>query len=193
MQALLIIDVQNDFLSGGALAIPRADEVIPVINELMPQFDVILATQDWHPPNHVSFAATHQKSVGETLQIEGVEQVLWPVHCVQNTKGADFPKTLHTDSIDEVFRKGTDPKIDSYSAFFDNARRRSTGLAAYLQKCRISQLFFTGLATDYCVLYSVLDALSLGFSATVFRKACRAIRDEEKAFNQMRHKGVVIK
>lgn len=191
MNALLIIDVQNDFLPGGALAVPKGDEILAFINKQMGQFDVIVATQDWHPPNHVSFAATHQMKVGDKIQVEGVEQMLWPVHCVQNTPGAEFPKALHADQIDKVFQKGADPKVDSYSAFFDNAHR-PTDLAEYLKKKGLRDLFFVGLATDYCVLYSVLDALTLGFSATVFREGCRAISDEESALDQMRQKGAKI-
>lgn len=196
MRALIITDVQNDFMPGGALGVAYGDEIIPIINRLIPQFECVVATQDWHPPDHVSFAPTHRRKVGEVIQSSGIEQILWPIHCVQNTRGADFVKALHRDRIEAVFHKGVDPKVDSYSTFFDNARHRSTGLSDYLKKKKISDLYFVGLATDYCILYSVLDALELGFQATAIRDACRAINlhpnDEEKALKKMTQKGARI-
>ena len=135
MTALLIVDLQNDFLPGGALGIEEADQIIPVINQLLEMpFDIVVATQDWHPSDHVSFAHTHQKSVGETIQLEDVEQVLWPKHCVQKTKGAELHPLLKMDNIDKFIYKGTDTNIDSYSAFFDNAHKKSTHLHEYLAK-----------------------------------------------------------
>ncbi len=196
MRTLIITDVQHDFMPGGALGIAGANAIIPVINRLIPKFDHVLATQDWHPPHHISFASTHRKKVGEVIQVNGIEQILWPDHCVQNTHGADFAQGLHRERIGAIFHKGTDPKVDSYSTFFDNARKRHTGLAAHLQKHNLKDLYFVGLATDYCVLYSVLDALELGFNTWVVRDACRAINlqpaDEEQALEKMRKKGAQI-
>ncbi len=195
-KTLIITDVQHDFMPGGALGIEGANAIIPVINALIPKCDHVFATQDWHPPHHISFASTHNKKVGDTIRIGDIEQILWPDHCIQNTWGADFAKGLHREKIEAVFHKGTDPKVDSYSTFFDNSRKRSTGLADRLRKEHLGDLYFVGLATDYCVLYSVLDALDLGFKATVIRDACRAINlhpgDEEKALEKMSRKGARI-
>lgn len=196
MRALVITDVQHDFMPGGALGVRGANEIVPIINALIPKFDHVVATLDWHPPNHVSFASAHQKKPGEKIRIGAIEQILWPDHCIQNTRGADFASGLHRDKIEAVFHKGVDAKVDSYSTFFDNARRRSTGLADHLRKRKLSDLYFVGVATDYCVLYSVLDALDLGFEAAVIRDACRAIglepRDEERALLRMSEKGARI-
>lgn len=196
MKALIITDVQNDFLPGGALGIPGADAIVPIINRLMPSFSHVFATQDWHPPHHVSFAETHRKKPGEMIHIGSVEQILWPVHCVQNTWGAALSDELDQSRIEACFHKGVDPLVDSYSTFFDGHRKRSTGLAQKLADLKIQELAFVGLATDYCVLYSVLDALELGFQVTLIRDACRAIDlypgDEAAAIEKMRQKGAKI-
>jgi nicotinamidase/pyrazinamidase len=196
MRALIITDVQNDFMPGGALGVAEGDAVVPVINRILPYFDVVVATQDWHPPHHISFASTHHRKVGDKIRVGSLEQILWPDHCVQKSRGADFAKGLQKDKIGEIFHKGTDPNIDSYSTFFDNARKRHTGLANFLRKKGCEDLYFVGLATDYCVLYSVLDALELGFHVWVVRDACRAINlksgDEERAFAQMAERGAKI-
>lgn len=196
MKTLIITDVQHDFMPGGALGIPGANAIVPIINHLIPKFDHVLATQDWHPPHHISFAVSHGKKVGEVIEVGDLKQILWPVHCVQNTHGADFVDGLHRDRIEAIFHKGTDPKIDSYSTFFDNARKRHTGLAEHLRKHNLKDLYFVGLATDYCILYSVLDALELGFNVWVIQDACRAINihpaDEEYAIEKMRKKGAKI-
>lgn len=196
MKTLIITDVQHDFLPGGALGIAGGDAIVPIINKLIPKFDHVFATQDWHPPHHVSFASTHKRKVGDVIHIGKIDQILWPDHCVQNTHGADFAKGLHREKIEAVFHKGVDPKVDSYSTFFDNAWHRSTGLADHLLKRHLKDLYFVGLATDYCILYSVLDALDLGFKVTVIRDACRPINlhpdDEEKALEKMRQKGAKI-
>ena len=174
--ALLVVDVQRDFVPGGALAVPHGDEVIEVINRIEPLYDVILATLDWHPPDHCSFATNHPSHApGEVIDLGGVPQILWPVHCVQGSAGASFAPGLKVDRFQKVFYKGTDPAVDSYSAFFDNARRRSTGLGEYLKAHNLTDVHVCGLATDYCVIWSVLDALDLGFSVTVIRDACRGI------------------
>ncbi|MES2273965.1 MAG: bifunctional nicotinamidase/pyrazinamidase [Chlamydiota bacterium] len=196
MRALIITDVQHDFMPGGALGVPNANEIIPLINRLIPKFDHVIATQDWHPASHISFAPVHRKKVGEVIVVGKVEQILWPVHCVQNTRGAQLAEGLHQEKIESIFHKGVDPKVDSYSTFFDNARRRSTGLSDHLRKKKITDLYFVGVATDYCVLYSVLDSIDLGFQTTVIRDACRGINlhpgDEEKAFEKMRKHGAQI-
>jgi nicotinamidase/pyrazinamidase len=174
--ALLVVDVQRDFLPGGALPVPRGDEVVEVINRIEPRYEVILATLDWHPPNHCSFASNHPSHVpGEVIDLGGVSQILWPTHCVQGSAGADFAPGLKVDQFQKIFHKGTDPAVDSYSAFFDNARRRSTGLGEYLKAHNLMDVHVCGLATDYCVVWSVLDALDLGFNVTVVRDACRGI------------------
>lgn len=192
MKTLIITDVQHDFMPGGALGVPGGNEIVPVINRLMPKFDHVIATLDWHPPRHISFASTHKKKVGEKISVAGREQMLWPDHCVQHTRGADFAGGLHKERIEAIFHKGTDPKVDSYSTFFDNARTHHTGLAEHLRKRNLHDLYFVGLATDYCVLYSVLDALELGFNVWVIRDACRAIGDEEQALEQMRKRGARV-
>lgn len=196
MKTLIITDVQNDFLPGGALGVKGGDAVIPVINRIIPLFDLVIATQDWHPPHHISFASAHLRKPGDVIQVGDRKQILWPDHCVQNTHGAELAKGLHREKVEAIFHKGTDPNIDSYSVFFDNARKRHTGLAPYLQKKKMKNLYFAGLATDYCILYSVFDALELGFAVWVIKDACRGIGlhpgDEERAFTQMQEKGATL-
>ncbi len=173
---LLVVDVQRDFLPGGALAVPRGDEVVEVINGLLPGYDTVTGTQDWHPPDHASFAANHPgRQPGETVLLHGHPQVLWPVHCVADSPGAEFAPGLRNECFNAVFKKGTARDVDSYSAFFDNDRQRSTGLADYLRAANLREVHICGLATDYCVLWSALDALRLGFEVTVLAEACRGI------------------
>ncbi|HEY3703420.1 MAG TPA: bifunctional nicotinamidase/pyrazinamidase [Terracidiphilus sp.] len=173
---LLVIDVQNDFCPGGALAVPDGDAVIPVIHRLAPLFDHILLTQDWHSPHHASFAHAHAgKQAFETVAVSYGEQTLWPDHCVQGTRGAEFHPDLSLPQAELVLRKGFRPHIDSYSAFFENDRTTPTGLGGYLRERNISRVFAVGLAFDYCVAYSALDARTLGFEAVVIRDASRAI------------------
>ena len=179
MKALIIIDIQNDFLPGGALAVPGGDEIIPVVNKLQPYFDLVVATQDWHPPNHKSFAASHSgKSVFEKIELQGLEQVLWPVHCVQGSSGAEFSESLNMDRVEAIFRKGMNPEIDSYSGFFDNGHLKSTGLADYLKARKIKEVYLVGLAGDYCVFFSAKDALKEGFQTYYIKDATRSISDE---------------
>jgi nicotinamidase/pyrazinamidase len=196
VKTLIITDLQHDFLPGGALGIPGSDLIIPIINRILPKFDHVFATQDWHPSHHVSFASVHHKKVGEIIQVGGHGQILWPDHCIQNTYGSELAKGLHRDRIEAIFHKGIDPKVDSYSTFFDNNRKRSTGLASHLLKLDLKDLYFVGLATDYCVLYSVLDSLELGFNTWVVHDACKAINlkagDEERAIEKMRLRGAQI-
>ncbi|MBS0629364.1 MAG: bifunctional nicotinamidase/pyrazinamidase [Verrucomicrobia bacterium] len=197
MKALIVVDMQNDFMPSGALPTKGADALVPVINRLIDYFPLVLATQDWHPKDHNSFAVNHPEyKVGDVIREGAIEQILWPVHCVQNTKGAEFVKGLRIDRFERVFHKGIDRMVDSYSTFFDNAHLRETGLAEYLHKRGIKEIAFVGVATDYCVLYSVLDALELGFQVMVFADGCRAINlrqaDGEEAFEKMTQAGAVV-
>ena len=197
MNGLIIVDLQNDFLPGGALPVPRGDEVIPLANELQSRFELIVATQDWHPANHGSFAVNHPgKKPGDRIMLNGIEQILWPVHCVQNTPGAEFVASFDTKRIGRIFQKGTDPKIDSYSAFFDNAHRRSTGLSDYLKERFVTDVYLVGLALDYCVKYSVLDAQQLGFNAQVIVDGSRGIAldpgDLDRVLDEMKRAGATL-
>ncbi|MGH1436487.1 MAG: bifunctional nicotinamidase/pyrazinamidase, partial [Lewinella sp.] len=163
--ALLLIDLQNDFCPLGALPVEEGDLVIPIANALIPHFDTIVATQDWHPANHGSFAANHPwRKPGQVIDLHGLPQVLWPIHCVQESFGAEFVQELHQEKITKVFTKGTDPTIDSYSGFFDNDHRKATGMGDWLKEQGIDTVYVMGLATDYCVKFTALDALELGFT-----------------------------
>ena len=195
--ALIIVDVQNDFLPGGALAVPHGDEVVAVANKLMRQFELVVATQDWHPPNHGSFASQHPgRQVGETISLAGVDQILWPDHCVQDTHGAAFADALDQTRIDRVFPKGTDPSIDSYSGFFDNGHQRATGLGEFLREQEVRRTHVLGLATDYCVKFTALDARKLGFDCVLMTAGCRGVNlqpgDCDAALREMRAAGVQI-
>ena len=196
-RALLLIDLQNDFLPGGALAVRQGDEVIPLANALQPRFDLIVATQDWHPANHGSFAANHPgKQPGEMIELAGLPQILWPVHCVQGTPGADFAPHLDRSRWAAVFQKGTDPAVDSYSGFFDNGRRHATGLGDFLKARGVTDVYLLGLATDYCVKWTALDAASLGFRTHLVADACRGVNlqpgDVERAVAEMRAAGINV-
>jgi nicotinamidase/pyrazinamidase len=192
MKALLLIDIQNDFLPGGALAVPNGDKVIPLANKLQEKFEVVVATQDWHPANHKSFASQHRgKQVFETIDLNGLEQVLWPDHCIQGSTGARFSEALNMDRVEAIFRKGTDPEIDSYSGFYDNGHRKSTALAEYLRGKGVKQVYVMGLAADYCVYFTAKDALKEGFEAFIIEDATRPISPEgfEKAKEDIVSKG----
>jgi nicotinamidase/pyrazinamidase len=195
--ALLIVDAQNDFMPGGALPTRHGDEVVPLINRLQPRFEFVVATQDWHPANHGSFASNHPgRHPGEVVDLNGLEQILWPDHCVQGTKGAELHADLDRARINEIVQKGTDPVIDSYSTFFDNGRRKSTGLENHLRVRGITDVYLAGLATDYCVLWSARDAVELGFRTHVVVDACRGVElnpgDVDRALDEMRSLGVEI-
>ena len=197
MTTLLLIDIQNDFMPGGSLAVPGGDEIIPIVNELMPGFDLIVATQDWHPADHGSFAANHPgEAVFQQIDLDGLQQTLWPVHCVQNTGGALFAPSLDTRRIERVFTKGLNPRIDSYSGFFDNGHRASTGMGDWLKARGVTKLAVAGVATDYCVKFTVLDALAEGFEVELIAKACRGVNlnagDVQRAIEEMRNAGAVI-
>lgn len=195
-EALIVIDVQNDFCPGGALAVAGGDAIIPGINALMDEFQAVILTQDWHPADHASFAANHDGA--EPFSIVDMpygKQKLWPVHCVIGSKGAAFHPELRSDPAQLVIRKGFRPGIDSYSAFFENDRTTPTGLEGYLDSRGITQLTIVGLATDFCVAFSALDAVKLGFKVTVRRDLCRGIDIDgslEEARHQMIDAGVVL-
>jgi nicotinamidase/pyrazinamidase len=197
MRALVLVDIQNDFCPGGALAVRDGDAVVAVANMLIPRFSLVVATQDWHPAGHGSFASSHPGTApGDVIDLGGVPQVLWPDHCVQGTAGASFHSALDVAGFDHVVRKGTDVGIDSYSAFYDNGHLKDTGLAAFLEQRCAEELVIMGLATDYCVKFSVLDALGLGFGVTVISDGCRAVElaegDGERAFAEMRSAGARV-
>ena len=185
MKTLVLIDIQNDFMPGGALAVEKGNEIVPLVNELQKKFDLVIATQDWHAKGHSSFASAHRDAkVFDLIKLNGLDQVLWPDHCVQNTPGAEFHPELDSNRIETIFRKGTDLSIDSYSGFYDNAHLKSTGLSGYLKEKGVQNVYFTGLAGDYCVAYSVLDSIAEGFNTTLIEDATRAI--DKEGFDQMK-------
>jgi nicotinamidase/pyrazinamidase len=197
MNALILVDIQNDFIPGGALPVPEGDQIVPIVNRLLPTFELVVATKDWHPPNHGSFAANHVgKKAGEVIDLNGLTQILWPVHCVQGTPGAEFVPGFDTLRIRQVFRKGTDPRIDSYSGFFDNGHRKATGLGDYLKARKVEEVFIAGLATDYCVKFTALDAVGLGFKTHLIEDACRGVNLQPdhvtKAISEMKQAGAVV-
>ncbi len=196
-EALILIDMQNDFMPGGALPVVEGDKVVPVANRIGRHFDLVVATQDWHPANHGSFASQHPgKKPGDVIDLNGLPQVLWPDHCVQQSKGAEFHRALDRSRVAAIFQKGVDPEIDSYSGFYDNGHRRGTGLTEYLRSAGVTDVTIAGLATDYCVKYSVLDALRLGFKTTVVEDACRGVNlkpdDSAAALAEMRTAGAQV-
>jgi nicotinamidase/pyrazinamidase len=197
MRALVLVDLQYDFCPGGALAVPSGDETISVAQRLMPRFPSVVATQDWHPPDHASFAVNNPgTTVGQVIDLDGRPQVMWPPHCVQDTHGAELHAGLDRRRISEVFRKGTDRRIDSYSGFFDSGQLRATGLGAWLKERGVTQLYVLGLATDYCVKATVIDACGLGFDVWVIEDGCRAVErapgDGDRAFHAMRAAGATV-
>ena len=197
MRALILVDLQPDFCPGGALAVARGDETIAVANRLMPHFSTVVATQDWHPKVHESFATQHPgHKVGDVIDLHGLSQVLWPPHCVQGSPGAELHPGLDRTKITHVVRKGTDATVDSYSGFFDNGHRRGTGLAEWLRERWITQLYVMGLATDFCVKFTVLDARQLGFDVKLVEDGCRGVElaagDSEAAIEAMRAAGAAI-
>jgi nicotinamidase/pyrazinamidase len=196
MKALILVDIQNDFCPGGSLAVPDGDSVVPSANRLQKQFDLIVATQDWHPRGHGSFASAHGKPIYEVITIRGAPQTLWPDHCVQGTHGAELVSALDRARIMRIFQKGTDPEIDSYSGFLDADHAHATGLADYLRERGVDEVYLAGLATDYCVKYTALDAAQLGFRAHVIEDACRGVNiqpgDSMTALQEMRAAGVRI-
>ncbi|MEL7249927.1 MAG: bifunctional nicotinamidase/pyrazinamidase [Bacteroidota bacterium] len=195
--ALILVDLQNDFCPLGALPVPEGDKVIPIANALLPHFSTVVATQDWHPADHGSFAANHPwRKPGQVIDLNGLDQILWPIHCVQGSFGAEFTPGLNQDGIDEVFVKGTDPGIDSYSGFFDNGHRKATGLGDWLKEKGIQKVYVMGLATDYCVKFTALDAHELGFETYLIEDASRGVNlndgDVTAAVADMKAAGVNI-
>jgi nicotinamidase/pyrazinamidase len=195
MKALILVDIQNDFLPGGALPVPDGDLVIPILNQLQAVFPLVVATQDWHPANHGSFAASHPgKKPFEQIDLNGLPQTLWPVHCVHGTPGAELASGLQRERIAKVFPKGTDAGIDSYSGLFDNGHRKSTGLGEWLKAKDVTDVFVGGLATDYCVKFTALDAQQLGFKTYFIADASRGVNlqpnDVTNAIAEMNRAGI---
>jgi nicotinamidase/pyrazinamidase len=197
MDALILVDLQNDFMPGGALQVSEGDRVVPVANRLIPRFPLVVATADWHPADHASFASNHaDRKVGERIELDGLHQILWPDHCVEDTPGAELHSDLDRTGIRHIVPKGTNPKIDSYSGFFDNGHRQATGLSDFLKDHGVDRVFILGLATDYCVKFTALDALAEGFETFVIEDGCRAVNldpgDGAKAIAELRAKGATI-
>ncbi len=195
--ALLIVDVQNDFLPGGALAVSSGDQIIPLVNLIQSKFDFIVASQDFHPAAHKSFAANNLgRKVGDIIDLNGLDQFLWPVHCVQGTDGADFSKALKQENWNKIFQKGMNPEVDSYSGFFDNAKRGDTGLAKFLKENQIERVFICGLALDYCVKFTALDALNEGFETFLITDATRPVNvkptDGENSLRELAAAGIKL-
>ncbi len=195
MNTLIIVDPQYDFMPGGALEVGNGDEIVPVINLILDKFDLVVATQDWHPVGHSSFASSHEgKKPFDKIEWRGMEQVLWPDHCVQGSKGAAFHADLETNRVEAIFRKGMNPEIDSYSGFFDNGHEKSTGLSGYLKEKKTSELYFCGLAADICVYFTLKDALEEGFKVNLIEDATRPLNadDFEQQKIELKSKGVQI-
>ncbi len=197
MKALVIIDMQNDFLEGGALEVPKSNKIIPIINEIQKKFKLKIFTQDWHPVNHKSFASNHpQYNLYDVIDLNGIQQVLWPDHCVQITFGAEIHKDVSFPNNAHIIRKGMDPNVDSYSGFFDNGRVHSTGLELFLKEKNVKDIYICGLATDYCVKYTAIDSAELNFKTYLVVDATQAVNinpdDFDKAVNEMENKGIII-
>lgn len=197
MKALILVDIQNDFLPGGALAVPDGDKIIPVVNRLQVVFPLVVATQDWHPANHGSFAASHPgQSVFAQIKLNGLPQTLWPEHCVQGSHGAELAATLKRERIAKIFPKGTEVGIDSYSGLFDNGHRKSTGLGEWLKAQGVAEVFVCGLATDYCVKFTALDAAQMGFKTHFIEDASRGVNlrptDVSNAIAEMQRAGIAV-
>lgn len=197
MKALIVVDIQNDFLPGGALGVKEGYQIIPIVNDLIGQFELIVATQDWHPSEHGSFASNHtNKSPGDKIILHGLNQILWPDHCVQHSSGSEFGKDLEITRFNKVFQKGTNVHIDSYSGFFDNGKKKATGLDNFLKEHGIHEVFIVGLATDYCVKFTALDAAELGYDTYVIADATKAVNlqkgDFERAIEELRSNGIHV-
>ena len=193
MKALVIIDVQNDFLISGSLEVPSGNDVIEPINEIIKNYALVIATKDWHPLDHVSFASNHQgKNIGDVVKVNNLEQMLWPEHCVQESRGSDFPTTLNFKAINKIIYKGTNSQIDSYSGFHDNGKIRSTGLSDYLKAKNVTSIDYVGLVTEYCVKFTVFDSIEEGFKSRVILNGIKGINLEEsnKAIKEMKSKGI---
>ena len=195
MTALVIVDVQNDFLINGSLEVPCGNDVIEPINHIIKNYSLVVATKDWHPSDHVSFASNHPgKKVGDVVKVDNLDQILWPDHCVQKSKGSDFPATLNAKTIKKIIFKGTNSQIDSYSGFHDNGKIRSTGLSDYLKAKNITSVDYVGLVTEYCIKFTVLDSIDEGFKTRVILNGIKGINlpESNKALNEMQSKGVEL-
>lgn len=195
--ALILVDLQVDFMPTGMLPVAEGDQVVPIANSLMPNYRTVVATQDWHPANHGSFAANHPwRKPGQVIDLHGLQQVLWPIHCVQDTWGAEFVADLDVDRLTRVFQKGTDPEIDSYSGFYDNGHRKSTGMAEWLREQGVEEVHVLGLAADFCVKFTVLDAIAEGFKTVLIEDATRGVNlaegDVKQAIAEMAEAGANI-
>ena len=193
MKALVIVDVQNDFLINGSLEVPRGNSVIEPINQIIMNYSLVVATKDWHPLDHVSFASNHPgKRVGDVVKINNFDQILWPKHCVQESKGSDFPATLNSKTINKIIYKGANSQIDSYSGFYDNGKICSTGLSNYLKANNVTSIDYVGLVTEYCVKFTVLDSIEEGFKTSVILNGIKGINLEEsnKALKEMKSIGI---
>ncbi len=199
MHALILVDIQNDFLPGGSLEVKEGDEIIPFVNEIMDDYDLVVATQDWHPIDHGSFASNHQgKNIGEVIKLNGLDQILWPDHCVQHSKGAEFSRGLNMHRVQMIFHKGTDPSIDSYSGMYDNGHLKSTGLGEYLKEEGVERVTCVGLAADFCLKFTALDAVKkFGFRTHVLMRGTKAVNinpgDFEKSMEELRKAGVDVR
>ena len=196
MQALILVDLQNDFTPSGALPVPEGDQIVPLINQLQTRFDLVVATQDWHPADHESFAIHHDKKPGEIIMLHGIEQILWPVHCVQGSNGAAFISGLNRDKITWVCQKGMKKSVDSYSGFFDNDHQSATGLDSFLKEKGVADVYVVGLATDYCVKFTALDAQALGYQTHVITDGTRGVNlipgDVDNALEAMKSAGISL-
>ena len=193
MKVLIIIDVQNDFLNNGSLEVPNGNDVIEPINEIIKNYALVVATKDWHPLDHVSFVSNHRgKKIGDVVKVNNLDQILWPVHCVQESRGSDFPTTLNIKAINKIIYKGTNSQIDSYSGFHDNGKIRSTGLSDYLKAKNVTSIDYVGLVTEYCVKFTVFDSIEEGFKSRVILKGIKGINIEEsnKTLKEMKSKGI---
>tara|TARA_B110000014_G_scaffold97534_1_gene67055 strand:- start:507 stop:1097 length:591 start_codon:yes stop_codon:yes gene_type:complete len=195
VKALVLVDIQNDFLVGGSLEVPNGNEIINHINSIFKNYSIVVATKDWHPKNHISFASNHKnKNIGEVIVVNNQNQVLWPDHCIENSYGSNFPNELNTHNINKTFYKGVDSLIDSYSGFYDNGKVRSTGLSDFLKKENIKDVDIVGLATDYCVKYTAIDSYNDGFKTNVIKSCVRGISDKtiKLALKEMKEIGINI-
>jgi nicotinamidase/pyrazinamidase len=195
MKTLVIVDAQNDFMPGGSLEVADGDKIIPIINDLIPKFDLVIGTQDWHPKSHKSFAANHKdKELFQEIEWKGIKQTLWPIHCVQNSRGAEIHKNIKSENMEAIFRKGTDINIDSYSAFYDNGHKKATGLTGYLKEKKAKDLYFTGLAADVCVYFTMKDAVNEGFKVNLIIEGTKALDDKtfKNQLEELKEKGVKV-